>query len=280
MFVPYDGQSKRFDTTVAFSAQRRYTSQKIHKAKRDKAVKLKELLDSQNNPSSVPSASSAASTTNLQHAPSPSDSSISHSRDDDDSSAMAIVTSPGARALVSDRAQPSPLNSLTIRQHRKSVYPPGKDHSHPTPPKMPFSDMIFGGLRVDPFETYPIQAQSYFPAVVDFCKEVVSLGPGYFQFVFSNDVLFEAVVTYILCVMPHQSRETKLAMMHHYGSTLSKIGQSLSSNQASSRDDVILAICNLAVISVRDTMEIHVICQKTNIILRPTPAMISASRLI
>lgn len=278
MFVPYDGQSKRFDTTVAFSAQRRYTSQKIHKAKRDKAVKLKELLDSQNNTSSVPSASSTASTTNLEHAPSPSDSSISHSKDGDDSSAMAIVTSPRARALVADRAQPS--NSLTIRQHRNSVYPPGKDHSHPTPPKMPFSDMIFGGLRVDPFETYPIQAQSYFPAVVDFCKEVVSLGPGYFQFVFSNDVLFEAVVTYILCVMPHQSRETKLAMMHHYGSTLSKIGQSLSSNQASSRDDVILAICNLAVISVRDTMQIHVVCQKTNILFRPIPATISASRLI
>lgn len=252
MFVPYDGQSKRFDTTVAFSAQRRYTSQKIHKAKRDKAVKLKELLDSQNNATATSSASasvsSAPSTTDPQHASSPSESHGSQSVDDDNDQAMTLVTSPGAHALAANRGHSS--NALTLRQHRASIHQSAKDQSQPTPPNMPFSDMIFGGLRVDPFSTYPIQARSYFPAVVDFCKEVVSLGPGYFQFVFNNEVLFEAVVTYILCVMPQQSRETKMAMMHHYGSTLSKIAQSLSSNQASSRDDVILAICNLAVIAV------------------------------
>lgn len=271
MFVPYDGQSKRFDTTVAFSAQRRYTSQKIHKAKRDRAVRLKELLDSQSN------AASASSSSRLQHAPSPSDSNNSRSVDDDDENALTVVTSPRARSLVADRARPS--NSLTLRQNQTTLYQPGNDSSQPTPPRIPFSDMVFGGLRVDPFETYPIQTQSYFPAVVDFCKEVVSLGPGYFQFVFTNDVLFEAVVTYILCVMPQQSREIKLAMMHHYGSTLSKISQSLSSSHARSRDDVILAICNLAVICVRANIKASVVCKITNMGVRLIAATISASRL-
>jgi len=251
MFVPYDGQSKRFDGTVAFSAQRRYTSQKIHKAKRDRAVKQKELLDSLNKAAASAPSSSSSSSSTAKHPPSPPDSNNSRSADDDDDdSAITVVTSPGARSLVADRARPS--NSLTLRQIQ-GVTPQshsGTEHFQPTSAKIPFSDMVFGGLRVDPFETYPIQTQSYFPAVVDFCKEVVSLGPGYFQFVFSNDILFEAVVTYILCVMPQQSREIKLAMMHHYGSTLSKISRSLSSSQARSRDDVILAICNLAVICV------------------------------
>jgi hypothetical protein len=110
------------------------------------------------------------------------------------------------------------------------------------------SDMVFGGLTTDPFDAYPIQAQPYFPAVVDFCKHVVSLGPGYFNFILSNPVLFEAIVTYSLCVMPNQSRDTKVAMMYHYGRTLSKVGSSLSSPKDRSEDALILAICNLAVI--------------------------------
>ena len=111
-------------------------------------------------------------------------------------------------------------------------------------------DMIFGGLKTDPFRSYPIKFQDYFSAVVDFCKEVVALGPSYFRFVMQHSVLFEAIITYILCVMPNQTQRTKMAMMYHYGGTLSKIAEQLLA-QDQDGDAVIIAIANLAVISVR-----------------------------
>lgn len=256
MFVPYHGKSKRFDTAVTFSAQRRFTSQKIHKEKREKAIKLKALLDSQNLPSPPNSLSdttevqsdqpdqpdqpsqsyqSPSSSPPHRHNPSTlpiSDSSLIVTRQDAQStSSSALVCLQNATRLAYE-AQPDDTSTFSATT------------------TIAFNDMVFGGLRVDPFANYPIPPQSYFPYIVDFCKEVVALGPIYLQFILSHDILFEAIVTYVLCVHPQQTPETNIAMMHHYGSTLSKVRLSLSMPNRRTRDDVILAVANLAVICV------------------------------
>lgn len=110
--------------------------------------------------------------------------------------------------------------------------------------------MVFGGFGKDPFQMYPIKAQEYFPAAMKFLQEEVAAGPSFVRFVMSHDVLFEAIMTYALCVMPKKTRQTETAMMYHYGGTLSKIkAQLLLTGECG--DAVLGAIGNLAVICVR-----------------------------
>lgn len=112
------------------------------------------------------------------------------------------------------------------------------------------ADMVFGGFGKDPFQMYPIKAQEYFPAAMKFLQEEVAAGPSFVRFVMSHDVLFEAIMTYALCVMPKKTRQTETAMMYHYGGTLSKIkAQLLLTGECG--DAVLGAIGNLAVICVR-----------------------------
>ena len=121
----------------------------------------------------------------------------------------------------------------------------------------PYEDMCFGGCKTDPFWSYPIKAQEYFPQCVEFCIETVSPTHSYFQYLMQHDVLFEAIITYSLCVMPpsRQSSTMRMALMQHYGSTLAKINERLSDPLRCSDDSVILAIANLIVICVSRAAE-------------------------
>ena len=247
MFVPYDGESQRFG--VPISAQRRYTSQKVNKIKRERAVKLKQRLDFENQIRRLQTPSPSTSE---------SKSSESLSTSDDDG-AIKTIASPRALTLIKPRyagLMPTSTTSnpyrLTDGNDKASEREQDEARSVLITQKLlalSYGDMVFGGLRADPFESYPIKTQEHFPAVISFCKEVVSFGPSYFQFVMQYDVLFEAIITYVLCVMPNQSPQTKMAMMYHYGGALSKIGQQLSA-QGLHGDAVIIAIANLAVICV------------------------------
>lgn len=245
MFVPYHGESKRFDASVPFSAQRRFTSQKIHRAKREKAVKLKDLADSQNIPSPTPSRSDTTEDAPL----SPPEKHHQPLSPESDGESNAVITTQDVQ--LTDILPFDSSSAVTYLQHAaRLVYEAQRRNPAVPTAQISFSDMVFGGLRSDPFANYPISPQNYFPFIVDFCKEVVALGPIYFQFILSHEVLFEAIVTYVLCVQPRQTPETKVAMMHHYGSTLKNIRLSISDPSRRVGDDVILAIANLAVICV------------------------------
>lgn len=110
------------------------------------------------------------------------------------------------------------------------------------------ADMVFGGLRHDPFQTYPIQAKEYFPAALDLMRPA-SIGPGYFQFMLQHDVLFEAFLAYTLCVRPVYKSNNARLMRYHYGGSLSKVSAQLLAS-GDTQDAVIMAVSNLAVISV------------------------------
>lgn len=246
MFVPYDGQSKRFDVIV--SAQRRYSAQKINREKRERAVKLKQRLDS--------AKLLYGSTPEGQSPYTPTESNPSPSTEDEDDSALSY--SP-AGSVTQENYASAPIDSTTTPVELVDADAELPQPSHEEALALTISskltsiasrDRVSGGLRIDPFQTYPIKWREYFPAVVDFCKEVVAPRPGYFRFLMGHDVLFEAIVTYILCVMPNKTSQTKLAMMYHYGCTLSKVGKLLSSETERASDAVILAIANLAVICV------------------------------
>ena len=108
--------------------------------------------------------------------------------------------------------------------------------------------MVFGGLRHDPFQTYPVQAREYFPAALDLMRQA-SVGPGYYQFMLQHDVLFEAFLAFTLCVRPIHKSDNMRIMRYHYGGTLSKVNEQLLSS-GGTQDAVIIAIINLAIVSV------------------------------
>ncbi|RVX74619.1 hypothetical protein B0A52_01745 [Exophiala mesophila] len=253
MFVPYNGESKRFDTSVTFSAQRRFTSQKIHRAKREKAIRLKGLADSQNIPSPDPSRSDTTEDPPVSPPEKHSQILTPESEADSTVDANAVITRQDVQTM-DDVTFDSSATVDYLKNATRLICESQRDNSSPNL-RLPLNDMLFGGMRADPFANYPISPQTYFPFIVDFCREVVALGPIYFQFILSHEVLFEAIVTYVLCVQPRQTPETKVAMMHHYGSTLKNIRLSISDPSRRIGDDIILAIANLAVICAycRDT---------------------------
>lgn len=112
-----------------------------------------------------------------------------------------------------------------------------------------FSDKVFGGLRTDPFVQYPIPFQNYFPAAVDHCRQVVVPDPAFFRLIVTHDVLFEAVLTWVLCTTLSHDPEIRKAMFKHYGNTLSKIRARLLS-RGSMRRAVMASISNLAGVCV------------------------------
>ena len=248
MFVPYNGESKRFDTSVTFSAQRRFTSQKIHRAKREKAIRLKGLADSQNIPSPDPSRSDTTEDPPVSPPEKHSQILTPESEADSTVDANAVITRQDVQTM-DDVTFDSSATVDYLKNATRLICESQRDNSSPNL-RLPLNDMLFGGMRADPFANYPISPQTYFPFIVDFCREVVALGPIYFQFILSHEVLFEAIVTYVLCVQPRQTPETKVAMMHHYGSTLKNIRLSISDPSRRIGDDIILAIANLAVICV------------------------------
>ncbi|KIW78819.1 hypothetical protein Z517_08658 [Fonsecaea pedrosoi CBS 271.37] len=107
------------------------------------------------------------------------------------------------------------------------------------------ADSVFGGLRTDPFLRYPIESQEYFPAVIDHCREIVAPGQVFFELFMTHDVLFEAVITWVLCTYLSHTPELKKAMLYHYGGSLSKIRERLLV-PGSTRKAVMAAISNLA----------------------------------
>ena len=110
---------------------------------------------------------------------------------------------------------------------------------------------IASGLRVDPFQEYPITFKEYFPQAVDYVRQFIAPGPAYLRLVMTNDVLFEAVLTFSLTTYLNQTPQLRKAADFHYGATLSKVNKSLWSS-GSTRYAVEAAICNLAGISVGD----------------------------
>jgi hypothetical protein len=258
MFVPYDGQTKRFD--VAVTAQRRYSAQKANRMKRERAVKLKQRFDLE---------SKARSTTQReqQWLTTPPDSACSPSTD-----AGSQNIESDAKSLVSEVVQqlsppPSDINCDSDDEEELLPITEGDALARTVSNKLSSlssRDMIFGGTKTDPFRTAPIKWREYFDPVLDFCREVVAPNPGYFKFLMNHDVLFEAIATYVLCVMPSKTPQTKLAMMYHYGCTLHRIGELLSSETGRGSDAVLLAISNLAVICVGLTQLIR-ICLLTDV---------------
>ena len=113
----------------------------------------------------------------------------------------------------------------------------------------PSNDMIFGGLRTDPFQRYPISSEDYFPAAVDYIREVIVPGPEFFELLMTHDVSFEAVLTFALFTYLARTPELKKAALFHYGGTLSKVREHLLS-PGSTRRAVMTAISNLAGICV------------------------------
>ncbi|KAJ9607070.1 hypothetical protein H2200_008142 [Cladophialophora chaetospira] len=87
------------------------------------------------------------------------------------------------------------------------------------------SDMVFGGSRSDPFLQYPIRFRPYFPAVVDHCKEVIAPDAAFFQLVMTQDVLFEAILSWVLYTTLAHTPELEEAALLHYGATLAKLYQ-------------------------------------------------------
>ena len=114
-------------------------------------------------------------------------------------------------------------------------------------------DMIFGGYRSDPFLRYPIPFQSYFPAAVDHCKEVVSPDQAFFKLVITHDVLFEAIISWVLYTTLAHTPELRKAALFHYGATLSKVREGLLT-RGSTRRAVMAAISNLGGICVGDLL--------------------------
>ncbi|KIW24772.1 uncharacterized protein PV07_10465 [Cladophialophora immunda] len=107
------------------------------------------------------------------------------------------------------------------------------------------TDSVFGGLRTDPFLRYPIESQDYFPAVIDHCREIIAPSPAFFELFMTHDVLFEAIITWVLCTYLLHTPELKKAMLYHYGGSLSKIRERLLF-PGSTRKAVMAAISNLA----------------------------------
>lgn len=251
MFVPYNGETQRFNVRV--SDQRRHSAKTFQRRRREKAVRLKERHDTEAH------STSASPISPQMFSTSPSSTELlstddENNDDDDECDGDATTTLKHQLPVSPSTANPSNAEDTTD----KSDYLPQKeDHDQSVAQTITHnlraisrSDMTFGGFRVDPFRSYPIKWREYFPAVTDFCRVVVAPRPNYFQFVMNNGVLFEALVAYGLCVMPTTTPQTQMAMMYHYGSTMSRVSNLLSSGSERASDAVILAICNLAVICV------------------------------
>ncbi|KAJ9639256.1 hypothetical protein H2204_003867 [Knufia peltigerae] len=255
MFVPYNGETQRFN--VCASDQRRHSAKTFQRRRREKAIRSKERRDAEEAlliRISPTESSQIAST-------SPGSSELLSTTDDgnndddaDDKRDQDTTATPEHTPPIS----PSTTNPSTTEDtsDHGNYQPRQEDHDLSVAQSITHklraisrSDMTFGGFRVDPFRSYPIKWREYFPAVTDFCRVVVAPRPNYFQFVLNNDVLFEALVAYGLCVMPTTTPQTQMAMMYHYGSTMSRVSHVLSSSsERAASDAVILAICNLAVI--------------------------------
>jgi hypothetical protein len=115
----------------------------------------------------------------------------------------------------------------------------------------PIATINIGGLRTDPFETYPIKARSYFPQVIDFYLQVISPNTSRdpFSIVLQNDLLFESIITLTLCMMPKSAvfPSMDLAVLQHHGGTVTKLNKRLSlpSPEDCASDAVILTVACL-----------------------------------
>jgi len=120
----------------------------------------------------------------------------------------------------------------------------------------PTATINIGGLRTDPFETYPIKARAYFPQVIDFYLHVISPNTSRdsFSIILQNDVLFESIITLTLCVMPKSAvpPSAALSVLQHHGATVSKLNKRLSlpSPEDCASDAVILTVASLIATNV------------------------------
>jgi hypothetical protein len=118
----------------------------------------------------------------------------------------------------------------------------------------PISTIHLGGLRTDPFDTYPIKTQTYFPPVVDFYLNIIST-KSEFWMIMQNDLLFESVITMTLCMMPKCLVSPAMATrtLYHHGSTLATLNKRLSlpSAEDCASDAVILTVACLIATNVR-----------------------------
>ena len=111
-------------------------------------------------------------------------------------------------------------------------------------------------FRSDPFETYPIPAQAYFQPTIDFYTSVISPenAPRVYSFGFAmqNEILFEALIAFTLCVMPGLGQWAVKARLAHHGSTLVKLNRVLSSAATSeaTNDAVIITVATLVAANV------------------------------
>jgi hypothetical protein len=157
------------------------------------------------------------------------------------------------------RQQPRPCRKTRLAQptpRRKGRGNPRlneRPHSQPqvvtaSPNPVPIADMIFGGTRTDPFLRYPIPERVYFPQVLDVCRTVVAPAPAFLELVMSHDVLFEALVCWVLCT--RFSSQWRAIEVHH-NNTLSKVRQLLEKGpRGLARRALMAAISNLAGVCV------------------------------
>jgi hypothetical protein len=111
------------------------------------------------------------------------------------------------------------------------------------------TDVISGGYRVDPFLTYPIKFQDYFPQAVDYSKSVITPYPAFFEMMMTHDVLFESVLAFVLCTYLARTPELEKALLSHWRNAMRKVYQGVMSS-GSTRTAVKSAISNLAGICV------------------------------
>ena len=111
-------------------------------------------------------------------------------------------------------------------------------------------------FRSDPFDTYPIPSQTYFQPLIDFYTTVISpeTAPRVYPFSFAmqNEILFEALMAFTLCVMPGLGAWALKARLAHHGSTLVKLNRTLSTapTDEATSDAVIITVATLVAANV------------------------------
>ncbi len=139
--------------------------------------------------------------------------------------------------VIADHQTPDKLCDCTRCKFQALLHP----SAHP--------DMVFGGHQSDPFLRYPIPFQRYFPAAVNHCREVISPDPAFFKLMITHDVLFEAIISWVLYTALAHTLELREAAMRHYGATLAKVREGLLT-RGTTRRAVMAAISNLGGICV------------------------------
>ena len=115
---------------------------------------------------------------------------------------------------------------------------------------------LIDAYRGDPFEAFPVASRPYFQPAIDFYTAIIS--PEYaprvygFSFAVQHEIVFEATLTFTLCVMPNTGSWAKTAMLQHHGSTLVKLNKTLASKnvQEATSDAVLITIATLIAANV------------------------------